>query len=229
MTWEQFWESYTGNENLFRAVAKNSFDNFVAMFPANKKMRVLDFGCGHGFLARHLAQILEEIYIYDISPAMLKAARRHNGVIPNVIVLEKLNQGSLPVFDYILVNSVIQYMAPDKLKENILLWRSLLKNDGKIIISDILPCKLGFVKELWELLSFSLAQGHLIEQVIQFYTLFFSNYSKAANTSPLNIYTPDILRTIAAQADLELEINEKNLSFSKHRYTACFRKFNDDK
>lgn len=224
LSWHNFWEKNTGNKRLFRGVAEDYFANFRMAFPFNSKTCILDFGCGQGYLAGLLAERVKEVYIYDASSSMLKKAQYHNKNKSNIIALEKLSVNQIPPLDYILANSVIQYMTPSILKDNLMLWRSLLKCDGKIIISDILPDTVRFLSEMGGLLLFSHSKGFLLGQFGQLASLFFSDFTRVARKCPLTYYPQDLLSDLAAETKLSIEIMDKNLVYGKNRYTACFCK-----
>ena len=224
MSWQDFWESNTGNKRLFRAVAEDYFYNFKMVFSFNKETRVLDYGCGHGYLASLLAESMGEVYIYDISSAMLEKARTQNGKRRNVIVIDKLFPDKIPPLDYILVNSVIQYINPDKFIDILRLWGLLLQGDGKIVISDIIPYQVIFLNEILGLLRYSFSKGYLIGQIGQLASLFFSNFRRVAEECPLTIYPQHLLCELATKTELTIEFLEKNLVYGKYRYSASFRK-----
>lgn len=223
LSWQGFWEKSTGNKRLFQGIAGDYFDNFKLVFPFSSETRILDLGCGHGYLASLLAEMVREVYIYDISLSMMEIARDHNRKKKNVIALEKMSD-HIPPMDYILANSVIQYMTPDVLKDNLRLWRSLLKDQGKIIVSDILPGKVRFFSELLGLLVFSLSKGYLMGQVEQLASLFFSDFTRVVRECPLTYYSYDLLCDMAAETKLSIEILDKNLIYGSNRYTASFWK-----
>ena len=208
---------------MFQGIADNYFDNFKLVFPLSSETRILDFGCGHGYLAYLLADRVKNVYIHDASPSMMEIARYANGKKNNVIALEKL-PGNTPTMDYILANSVIQYMTPDILKDTLRLWRTLLKDEGKIIVSDVLTENLRFFSEILGLLTFSLSQGYLMGQLSQLASLLFSNYSKVARECPLTYYPHGLLRNLATETKLSVEILDKNLVYGRSRYSASLQK-----
>lgn len=224
MSWQKFWESHTGNEKLFSAVAQDYFSNFNRLFSLNNKTRVLDYGCGHGYLASFLSKRIGEVYIYDISSAMREKASIQNQNSRNVFVIDKFIHEKIPPLDYILVNSVIQYITPDKFIDILRLWRLLLQGDGIIVISDIIPYQVSFRNEILGLLRYSFSKGYLIGQFGQLASLFFSNFRRVAEENPLTIYPRHLLRELAAEAELTIEFLENNLVYGKYRYAASFRK-----
>jgi len=223
LSWKGFWEKNTGNKKLFQGIAGNYFENFKLAFPLSSETRILDFGCGHGYLASLLAERVRDVYIYDASLSMMELARYHNRKKGNVVVLEKMSD-HVPPLDYVLVNSVIQYMTPDVLKNNLRLWRSLLKDDGKIIVSDILPEKVRFFSEILGLLSFTLSRGYLIGQVCLLASLLFSDFTKVVRECPLTYYPHDLLCDLAAETKLEIRILDNNMIYDSRRHTASFWK-----
>ncbi len=223
LSWTRFWEKSTGSKKLFQGIADNYFGNFKLAFPLNSKTRILDFGCGHGYLANLLSERVRDVYIYDASQTMVEMARLLNSNNKNVISLKVISD-RIPPLDYILTNSVTQYMSPGTLKDNLRLWRRLLKDDGKIIVSDILPDNVRFTSEILGLLAFSLSRGYLMGQVSQIASLFFSDYTKVIRECPLTYYSHDLLCNLAADTKLSIKILDKNLVYGRNRYTASFWK-----
>ncbi|MRR36495.1 class I SAM-dependent methyltransferase, partial [bacterium] len=110
---------------------------------------ILDFGCGAGFIAQMLAPRVKKISLWDISETMRRLALSHTAGCSNVTLLDFSDSAGPEVgqaFDLILVNSVIQYMEPGEFTRWLSRWRQVLREHGKIVISDIItpdghPCR----------------------------------------------------------------------------------------
>jgi ubiquinone/menaquinone biosynthesis C-methylase UbiE len=90
---------------------------YVESLPVNVgRLRALDFGCGAGRLTRALADVFDEVYGIDISPAMIELARRYNTHVSNCTFVQ--NPGpdfqslSASNFDLIYSNITLQHIPP---------------------------------------------------------------------------------------------------------------------
>ncbi len=55
---------------------RQSADALLAMLPQRKYARVLDAGCGPGWMSRHWRERSEQVMALDLSPPMLAQARQ---------------------------------------------------------------------------------------------------------------------------------------------------------
>ena len=97
-------------------------------------MRILEIGCGIGRMTKHLAAIFGEVYGVDVSPEMIKIARRRLNGMRNVHLV--VNNGSdLTVFpddffDFCLSFLVFQHIPSSEIVESYVreVYRTLRKN-----------------------------------------------------------------------------------------------------
>lgn len=224
MSWKEYWALDTGDEPLFYGVAEDFKENLITKYPFDTNTCLLDFGCGPGYLASFLYEKVGRIYLYDTSLGMLKKAHERNRHRQNVIIVENLMSESIAPLDYILANSVIQYMDDDEFKAHLELWHSLLKPGGKIILSDVLSGPLNPFGEIISLLRFSMRKGFFFAQILRFISLYFSNFTNIAQAHPLKEYPPDKLTDQVTTFGFECQILDQNLVSSKGRYAACLLK-----
>jgi ArsR family transcriptional regulator len=110
----------------------------LALLPAD--WVVADLGCGTGQVAAELAGWVKQVIAVDNSPAMLKAARRRTGELPNVD-LRRGDLQSLPIedgtCDAALLLLALTYV-PDPMPVVQEMAR-ILKPGGRAVIVDLLP------------------------------------------------------------------------------------------
>jgi ubiquinone/menaquinone biosynthesis C-methylase UbiE len=189
---------------------------------------VLDFGCGFGLVAAHLAPHVSEMWLWDPASNMRNAARRNTAHLPNVQMcdLSALEREDtqraatpLPPMDVILVNSVVQYMTMAELSIWLGRWRELLARDGRLVLSDLIPTEHSVVSDTADLLMFGArhrapmtALGQAVGGVI--------HYLRMRQASPLTRIGQDELAQRAAVAGLSSDALPANLTHLRHRWTA---------
>ncbi len=117
------------------AILKEDLDNFLSCLPENTCLRVLDAGCGLGYMALYLAERGHEVVLCDHSAEMLQRARQvfsEQAPAANASFIESPLQ-SLPQyvegkFDLILFHAVLEWVSqPQQVLQQLL---TLLQPDG---------------------------------------------------------------------------------------------------
>ena len=74
--WRSHYDAMARHESLylFEAEANDFFKRIDHTIPLNTCRRVLDFGCGLGFVAELLCEKVQDLYFWDYSANMLGAA-----------------------------------------------------------------------------------------------------------------------------------------------------------
>jgi ubiquinone/menaquinone biosynthesis C-methylase UbiE len=102
--------------------------------------RILDAGCGEGYLSRHYAQKDAEVTGVDISPTLINEARRRSKgfdisfTIGDICQLEQLENG---YFDIVLCNLVL--LNVDCLEASLLEFNRVLRPGGFLVFSVVHP------------------------------------------------------------------------------------------
>jgi SAM-dependent methyltransferase len=161
--WAAYWEELPEGQLLFRPEADEYVRNLTAAVLLTAGMKVLDFGCGYGFIAEELAGRVAAYYLWDAAPSMRAhalARLRDRGNVHLLDLSHPESAGGVRL-DLILVNSVVQYMQPAEFASWLVRWRDLLAADGRLVLSDLIPPDHGFLADLWSLLRFSVRRGYL--------------------------------------------------------------------
>jgi SAM-dependent methyltransferase len=221
--WDSHWEALSDEQQLLREQSQEYVQNLTAVLAPNRDLRVLDFGCGSGFVAQQLAPRVGQLYLWDHSANMRRRAQERVANLANVQFIELCGKGSkhLPRFDWILVNSVVQYMTPDEFSGWLRCWRQRLTPGGRIIVSDIILPDHSTLGDILAVLHLSARRGFLLRAVWQAAGEFLG-YWKKRWQRPLTRFSRDDLRRLAALADLGVAFLPRNLTHFPRRTTAIF-------
>ncbi len=138
------------------------FNNYV-LYPATFRLlqnvsgkRILDAGCGTGFLSRVLARNGAVVTGMDVSEGLLKKARAYEVETPLGIsymqgdLSKAASYFGLSLFDNIVCNMVIQDVSNYEATLHSL--ARVLRRDGKLIVSTSHPCFIASSAQLgWEI------------------------------------------------------------------------------
>jgi len=139
-------EKYDFYKNKSRFYYRSIKNYLKEAVPSNK--RILDFGCGTGEILSHLNP--QTGVGYDISPKMLKIAKKKFANSKNLRFVTSLNQIS-GTFDYIMMIDVVEHLArPQKAFESL---REFCGKETLLIVS--------FVDSSWEPLLWILEKARL--------------------------------------------------------------------
>lgn len=115
----------------------------VSMILEQKPQRVLDVGCGEGWLARALSAQGIDVTGIDASAPLIEAARALGGATFLVVSYEELARDASVLgapFDAIVANFSI---LDDRAEELLRALRPLLARDGRVIVQSVHPLFAG--------------------------------------------------------------------------------------
>ena len=168
--WESYWEGLNDRQQLFREQSDEYIRNLDSTLGLDSRARVLDFGCGFGYVAELLAPRVGELFLWDSSANMRRRARLNVAGHQNIRFLDlsdsKPLSGELQ-FELILVNSVVQYMTFDEFSAWLLRWRNMLAPGGRIVVSDLIPPDYPAIWDIVDLLRLSARRGFLVRAICQ--------------------------------------------------------------
>ncbi|GAA0422555.1 class I SAM-dependent methyltransferase [Virgibacillus salarius] len=142
--WDNFAENYSENHTEQGDLHKEIFLNpaLFSLMGNVKNKKVLDAGCGEGYLSRILSKRGAAVTAVDYSPTMIEIAKERTPKELNVHYshgnCEDLHQLEDKSFDFIVSNMVIQDLA-DHEKAFRTMYR-LLADKGIFIFSILHPC-----------------------------------------------------------------------------------------
>ena len=109
------------------------------LFPNNKKLNILEYGCGIGRNLSYLEDTFKDstIYGFDISDESLNIAKKEN---PNVkIITESIFHKYEKTFDLIFIAGVYHHISPSLRDEVTSKVKKLLKDDANLVIFEHNP------------------------------------------------------------------------------------------
>jgi SAM-dependent methyltransferase len=222
--WDSYWESLSDCCQLFHEQAKVYVNRLELALPVDSKARVLDFGCGFGFVAAILASHVGEIFLWDASTNMRQRARANVSGHSNVRFIDLAERGAIASelrFDLILVNSVVQYMSHDEFHVWFQIWRDMLVPGGRIVVSDLIspayPCSLDVV----DVLRFSARTGVLVRALWQLVGEFWRYWRVRRACSLTRIEPKDLIR-LGQTGGFTVSFLPTNLTHFTNRSTAVF-------
>jgi SAM-dependent methyltransferase len=222
--WESYWEGLSDEQQLFREQSEEYFRNLNSTVRLDPQARVLDFGCGFGYVAEVLAPRVGELFLWDASANMRRRARLNLAGHQNIQFLDLSDPKSLPdelQFELILVNSVVQYMTFDEFSAWLLRWRNMLAPTGRLVISDLIPPDYPAILDVVDLLRFSARRGFLVRAIWQAFSEIW-RYWGVRSVRPLSRVGRENLSQQAKDAGLTVSCLPLNLTHFKKRLTAVF-------
>jgi cyclopropane fatty-acyl-phospholipid synthase-like methyltransferase len=117
--------------------AKQARRRYIQEFVKPKEgMRVLDIGCGPGYLTEYLPRV--DYVGYDIDSRYIQYAQKKYGTRGR-FVCARLDQNviqSLPAFDIVIMNGLLHHLNDQEVTDLLNLTRQVLKRSGKIFTLD---------------------------------------------------------------------------------------------
>lgn len=224
-TWASYWEALSDRQRRFREQSDEYVRKLESAVPLESRARVLDFGCGFGFVAQALVSRVGEVFLWDSSANMRRRARLNLAGRRNVRFLdlsEPKSEFSDPEFDLILVNSVVQYMSLEEFSGWLLRWRNMLAPDGRIVVSDLIPPDYPAIWDIVDQLRFG-ARRRVLATAIWEALSEVALYWKVRRAYPLSRIGCEELRWRATSAGLSADYLPYNLTYFTKRLTAVVR------
>lgn len=187
------WRSFWREDSLFHEVEKHCarewWERFQKVIPVSSNWRVLDFGCGHGYLIRLISSHVDHIVGMDISSAMVKISQEVNSGRDNVSVIQieaPPDRFHHPPFDLVIVNSCIQYLSDRELEVWMKWWFGSMTAAGRLVLSDLYPRRVSHLRNLLETIAWGKNNRCLRSVLYKFFLLFRAGYKwgKEYNRDP---------------------------------------------
>jgi len=178
--WPSFWDTphciYVNARHKdvhYRLIA----DQVVALLPT-PAARVLDYGSGEALHADRIAAAAGEIWLCEAAPGVragLQARFAGNAKI-KVLAPDDLERAPAQSLDFIVLHSVVQYLAPREADALFALFRGLIKSDGVLIVGDVIAPDGAAVTDALALLRYAAANGFLVAACVGLARTLFSDY-----------------------------------------------------
>lgn len=221
--WDRYWDGLRNDQRIFQHEADDLVERMAPILAPLAHGRVLDFGCGFGFVAERLAPQVGELWLWDQSPSMREKATSRVARHANARVATSTPPAGTPgTFDLILVNSVAQYLSPRQLEACLATWASMLSPAGRVILADLIPPDYSASGDMLRLLRFAARRG-FFWNALGAGAGEFVRYLRMRTELPLTRYGRTEIQALATAAGLLAEFPDENLGYKAGRLTAILR------
>ena len=222
-SWTAFWgqpHSIYVNQRHLDAHCRDVAEGIARLMP-KRGARVLDFGCGEATHADLVAEAAASLVLSDAAATVRDHLRRHFGGDARISVLSPEEVERLPAasFDFIVVNSVVQYLSADELDRWLTTWRRLLSPGGALILADVIPPDTTAVGDASALLRYAGRNGFLFAAIFGVARTAFSSYRRLRATLGITRYREDDITAKIAAHGFTVERLLFNLEHNQSRMT----------
>ena len=225
-TWVEFWDSphaiYVNARH--RDVHYLRIAEDIARY-VPKNGLVLDYGCGEALHADIPAAITEQLILCEAAPKVREGlVERFKGDQKILVVSpEQLATFEDHSLDLIILHSVAQYLTPEELDRLLVTFHRLLKNDGLLVLGDIIPPQTSAATDAFALLRFGWSNGFFIAAWFGLLRTVLSRYWSLRSTLGLTRYDKDEMLRKITHADFWATRADKNIGHNQKRSTYLAR------
>jgi len=225
-TWVEFWDSphaiYVNARH--RDVHYLRIAEDIARY-VPKNGLVLDYGCGEALHADIPAAITEQLILCEAAPKVREGlVERFKGDQKILVVSpEQLATFEDHSLDLIVLHSVAQYLTPEELDRLLVTFHRLLKNDGLLVLGDIIPPQTSAATDAFALLRFGWSNGFFIAAWFGLLRTVLSRYWSLRSTLGLTRYDKDEMLRKITHADFWATRADKNIGHNQKRSTYLAR------
>jgi 2-polyprenyl-3-methyl-5-hydroxy-6-metoxy-1,4-benzoquinol methylase len=214
-TWDIFWKDQRQSFNAAMKIATGYFvTQLEKLYQLKPTSAIFDYGCGPGFVADSLADKSIQITGADINEFFIEECRKNHPASLFMVITTDISTNKKILdeqlkekrFDYILLLSVAQYFKnTGELEELIRMLRFYMKENGKIIVADVIDENTSSIRDALSLLLHYIKIGKVPTFFRFMFYLMFSNYRKISGKIPLLQIPEQAVRDIAASNELNYE------------------------
>lgn len=226
-SWRDFWNNANSiyvNERHQRVHYRMVADDILSLVAA-PDAAVLDFGCGDALDAARVGDRVGRLYLYDGAEEVRGRLSRRFGEEPTIHILDDEALRAMPAasVDLIVVNSVLQYVAPAEFAGLLAEWRRLLKPAATLVLADVIPPDDTMVADTMALLRFARREGFLLAAIKGLVATAFSDYPKLRRKLELSTYTEADMLAKLTEAGFDAERLRPNFGFNQARMSFTAR------
>jgi len=182
---------------------------------------VVDYGCGEALSAPEVAKHCKRLIVSDAAPSVRQGLIERFQGNPSIDVLSPyevmaLTPGSV---DVVIINSVLQYLAPEETEALLSRLAPLLSDKGRIILGDIIPPDHTVFADAGALLHFAWQEQFMTEAMIGLMRTFLSDYRKIRATYGLTYYSELCIQTMMERVGLSAKRTALNIGHDQGRMT----------
>ena len=226
MNWREYWEGESAvyvSERHKSAHYALLADDILCIAEQDTKplstLRVLDFGCGEALSAGRIAACVGHLTLSDGSAHVRRQLRSRFEGHANIAVAapEDLTGTKGGDYDFIAVNSVLQYVEKPAAGPLLQSLARMMTVNGRMLVADLLPPRLSALTDARELLAFAARDGFLVAAVAGLLRAAVSDYAKIRARIGLTRYEADEFEELAASIGLVARRLPVNVGHNPHR------------
>ena len=189
--WIAFWDSehsiYVNARHRdvhYRTIA----EDIRAHLPADGT--VLDYGCGEALHTELIAAAARALILCEAAPKVRAALARRFAGHAKIKVCAPEEVAALPAqsLDAVVLHSVTQYLTPQALDALLATFRRVLRDQGILIVGDVIPPHVSALGDGMALLSFAAANGFLGAALLGLLRTLLSDYWRLRSQVGLTRY-----------------------------------------
>jgi SAM-dependent methyltransferase len=219
--WVSFWDTdhpiYVNARHFdvhYRAIAAD----IIGLLPS-AEARLLDHGCGEALHADLIAAKCGGLFLCEAAPSVRARVAARFANVPKIRVIGPEEVERLPAacLDFIVANSLLQYLTRSDLEALLATWRRLLKPGGKLVIADVIGPKQSAAADALALMRFAAANGFLIAAVCGLVRAVFSRYRKLRTELGLVHYAESEMLDLLRGAGFSAKRLARNFGHNQQR------------
>jgi SAM-dependent methyltransferase len=167
----------------------------IAALVPSPDARVLDYGCGEALHADLVAAAAGELFLCEAAPSVREALAKRFADNPKIRVVAAHEVARLPehTLDLIVVHSVLQYLTVIGASALFALFHRLLKPDGLLVVSDVIPPQVPAATDAAALLRFGKDNGFFFAACWGLVRTVLSRYWRLRSRLGLTRYSRDAM------------------------------------
>jgi len=191
----------------------------IATLTPSPQARVLDYGCGEALHAGIVAAAATELLLCDGAPSVRAGLAARFSANPKIRVLAPQDVERLPdrSLDLIVLHSVVQYLTGEQTQALFALFRRLLRPEGILLVSDVIPPHVAASTAVATLIRFAAADGFLLAALWGLARTLFSRYWWLSVRLGLTHYSEAAMNDKLAAAGFAAQRAAKNVGHDQAR------------
>lgn len=227
-SWLDYWNAPNKiyvNSRHQRAHYEIVFASLEPYLPTAPGSFILDWGCGDALAAARMAAH-GDVLLFDGAPNTRDRLRDRYRYHPHVKVVDEAGLSNIPPgsVDLILVISVLQYLNESQLQEAFAVFRRLLKDDGRLLIGDVIDPATSTYAHVRSFLTFALRGGFFLAALGGLAMTFLSPYRQLERDAGFRQFSPPEFLAWLDRNGFAGERLVRNVSVSQLRASYLARK-----
>ena len=230
-SWQEYWDRpayFFAGSHQSRLSSEVLVDNLLGVLPRKQDCVLLDYGCGRHPATVRLVEHGMRLRLYDQSASARSIVADEYTDAHDVDVLAEFDpmQIGAGAVDYVLMNSVVQYMTIPQLQEVARIVSKILKPRGIFIVSDVIPQKTSMLPDLSRILMQAVKSGYFVDTMASLVKLQLSPYRKLLISQGLSTHDLTSLSDILTPLGFRVTQLENNIGIAANR-TAYFARLDN--